>query len=168
LDEFLSASIKKRKISGIIYLYLDKIKNKIGEFMNKNMTIEELKVKNLKNEKTIELVEFMKKNFMSEEGDIYVDGMDFSQFEGNVYINNSIFLNDVSFSHAMVIKGDFYCECNNVGGSIYQTMQKSGNRISQNGHSAYNGILEGGHIVKTPQVRVEPQLRGTFAAKTPE
>lgn len=70
--------------------------------------------------KTIkEIRDWLLENAVDEDGDLYLIGLDFSDFDGNVYICN------------MKVKNDLYQNFQIVGKSLMQNYQKSGKDLYQ-------------------------------------
>lgn len=66
-----------------------------------------------------ELRDLIVREFMDEDGDICLSGLDFSDFDGNV---------DISF---MKVKGDLYQNCQTVEGDLCQSFQEVGKDLYQ-------------------------------------
>ena len=66
-----------------------------------------------------EIRDWLLENAVDEEGDLYLIGLDFSDFDGNVYIDN------------IKVKNDLYQNCQEVGGNLYQTNQEVGKNLYQ-------------------------------------
>lgn len=87
--------------------------------------------------KTIEeLRNYLLENYVDDDGDLMLNGLDFSDFGGNVYINN------------MKVKGDLYQSGHDVQGNLYQ----SNNEAQGNLHNKNNEY--GGDLYETPSTKI--------------
>lgn len=67
-----------------------------------------------------DLEKIMLDNFVNEYGDLYISRLDFSDFDGDVYIN------------IMKVKKNLYQNWQKVGGDLIQDNQKVGGYLRQN------------------------------------
>lgn len=83
-----------------------------------------------------EIKEWLLDNAVDEDGDLMINDLDFSDFGGNVYINN------------MKVKGDLYQNGHEVQGNLYQ----SNNEAQGNIHNKNNKY--GGDLYETPSTKI--------------
>ena len=68
--------------------------------------------------KTIEeLRNYLLENYVNEYGDLFLGGLDFSDFDGDVYIGN------------MKVKGNLLQSCQEVKGNLYNRFNKYGRNL---------------------------------------
>lgn len=80
-----------------------------------------------------EIRDWLLKNAVDDTGDLCLIGLDFSDFDGNVYIDR------------MKVKRSLYQDCQKVGENLYQTCQEVGKNLYQSrqtvGEEIYNHKL---------------------------
>ena len=81
--------------------------------------------------KTIkEIRDWLLKNAVDNEGDLYLNGLDLSNFNGNVYINY------------MKVKKKLYQDCQNVGENLYQDCQNVGENLWQDNQIVGKDLMQ--------------------------
>ena len=69
-------------------------------------------------------------NFVNENGDLDISGLDFRDFNGNVYINH------------MKVKGDLFQYSQEVGGNLIQSHQKVNDDLYQNQQNVIGELIQ--------------------------
>lgn len=75
-----------------------------------------------------ELRDYLLENYVNEQGDLYICGLDFSDFDGDVAING------------MRVKGNLHQEHQDVKGDLYQSSQEVKGNLMQDGQKV-DGVL---------------------------
>ena len=94
--------------------------------------------------KTIkELRDYLLDNYVDGDGDLYINGLDFSNFDGDVYITG------------MKVQGNLYQDSQNVQGDLYQNYQTAQGDLAQNSQEVqgnlYHGYSKyGGELIERP------------------
>ena len=69
------------------------------------------------------LKDYLLENYVDEAGDLDLIGLDFSDFDGNIYISGMKVKNDL-FQMGQLVRGDLYQNSQIVKGYLYQGNQK--------------------------------------------
>ncbi|MEG0282581.1 MAG: hypothetical protein RR662_05335 [Clostridia bacterium] len=77
-----------------------------------------------------EIKQWILKNCVSKDGNIWLDGLDFSDFEGDVNISNMKVKKNLVQENQKV-GGYLYQSLQNVGGCLYQSFQNVGKNLEQ-------------------------------------
>ena len=77
-----------------------------------------------------EIRDWLLKNAVDNDGDLYLNGLDLSDFDGNVYINY------------MKVKKKLYQDCQIVGGSLYQDCQNVGENLWQDNQIVGKDLMQ--------------------------
>ena len=94
-----------------------------------------------------EIKEWLLDNAVDEDGDLMINDLDFSDFEGGVYISS------------MKVRGDLYQSNQEVQGSLYQSNHEVQGNLSQ-GSQEVKGNLHnknsqyGGNLYETPSTKL--------------
>ena len=86
--------------------------------------------------KTEELRNYLLENYVSEDGDLILSGLDFSDFDGNVYIDG------------MKVKGNLSQCGHEIQGSLYQCGHEVQGHLSQHGHEVQGDLFQSRHEVQ--------------------
>ena len=66
-----------------------------------------------------ELVEFLIKNFTDEKGNLDLINLDFSNFEGNIYLSE-MRVKEHLYQNYQEVQGNLYQDCQEVQGDLFQ------------------------------------------------
>lgn len=83
-----------------------------------------------------ELRNYLLENYVNEYGDLDLGGLDFSDFQGNVCINN------------MKVQGDLYQHGHEVEGNLFQSGHEVQGGLSQRNHIVKGHLSQGGQKVQ--------------------
>ena len=88
-----------------------------------------------------EIKEWLLDNCVNKNGNLYLSGLDFSDFDGNVIINS------------MKVKGDLSHSFHEVGGNLFQDEQKVEGNLWQDGQKVEGNLWQDGQKVKGELIR---------------
>lgn len=77
-----------------------------------------------------ELKKYLLENFIDEDGDLDLSNLDFSDFDGNVYICDMKVKKDL-IQNYQIVNGDLIQSDQKVGGNLYQGFQQFGGNLYQ-------------------------------------
>ena len=90
--------------------------------------------------KTIEEIrDWLLENAVDVDGDLYIDGLDFSNFDGDVYISGMKVEGNL-FQDSQKVQGNLYQNYQTVQGNLYQSFQEVQGNL-YHGNSKYGGEL---------------------------
>lgn len=97
-----------------------------------------------------EIKAWLLENAVDENGDLDLSCLDFSDFEGDVYIDG------------MVVKKDLVQNCQNVGGYLHQDFQEVEGNLYQNIQEVKGNLYQGNQEVEGNLYQSNLKVKGTI------
>ena len=112
--------------------------------------------------KTDEIRDWLLKNAVDSDGDLWLDCLDFSNFDGNVYIGNMKVKRNLN-QDSQVVKGNLYQNRQDVQGNLQQSSQHVQGNLYQNfqvvkGNLYNSGNKYGGELMETPSTKLLKEI----------
>ena len=106
--------------------------------------------------KTIEeLRDYLLENYVDGDGDLFIEGLDFSEFDGNVYIGG------------MKVQGDLYQRNHKVQGDLYQRDHKVQGNLFQNSHEVQGSLFQNSQKVQGNYYCKNIKVKGVIKTNEP-
>lgn len=94
-----------------------------------------------------EIKEWLLENCLNERGDLWLKGLDFSDFDGDIFIFNwRVKRNLNQYQHD--VGGDLYQSHHKVGGDLNQSYHKVAGDLNQRSHEVAGDLRQHSHEVK--------------------
>lgn len=107
----------------------------------------------LSNEK---IKQWLLKNCVNEYGDLHLSDLDFSDFDGDIFIDH------------WKVKGSLYQLGHEVGESLCQSNHKVGGILNQNSQTVGRNLYQENHIVKGKLCQSTQQVKGKIYVNSKE
>ena len=103
-----------------------------------------------------ELRDYLLENYVDRYGDLDISGLDFSEFDGDVYIT------------AMKVKGDLYQNSHDVDGDLFQSWHEVKGDLFQSSHKVKGDLFQSSHKVKGDYHSTSINVTGTITFEKPK
>ena len=112
--------------------------------------------------KTIkEIRDWLLKNAVDNEGDLYLNGLDLSNFNGNVYINY-MKVKKKLYQDCQNVGENLYQDCQNVGENLWQENQNVGKNLWQENQNVGENLWQDNQIVGKDLMQQFQNVKGVF------
>lgn len=108
-----------------------------------------------------ELKNYLLENYVDEYGDLILSGLDFSDFDGDVFIDNMRVKGDL-FQSKYRVQGDLFQYKHEVQGDLLQSDQKVQGDLHQDGHEVRGDLLQYQHVVQGNLYQSGHETQGTL------
>ena len=119
-----------------------------------------------KNMKKIELRDYLLKNYVNAYGDLDITSLDFSDFNGNIYLWNMKVKGDL-FQSNLEVQGNLHQGSQKVQGTLHQDDQEVQGNLSQSFQTVQGTLYQSGQEVKGDYICKNVKVQGNIDFEEP-